>query len=93
MRMRALPHENKMSNLLAADSEEFNLFLEFLIHRKDEIRDMMPLGSTESFDKNKHIWLFLDELTRDNGNDLRTRMRAFWQENAPKSLKSPFKES
>lgn len=87
--MRQLPHENKMSELLAPDSENFNLFLEYLIAEQNEKRDRMPTA-TDGIAKLQHQWALLEELTKDEGNELRLRMRKFWHENVPKSSRSPF---
>ena len=89
--MRTLPHENVMSELLAPDSERFNLFLEYLIACKNETRDNMPLA-TAGFEKLQHQWALLEELTKDEGSELRLRIRKFWFDNAPKSSKGPFAE-
>lgn len=90
--MRTLPHENEMSSLLAPDSVSFNLFLEYLIGQQNEIRSMMPLSKDgQSFEKLQQQWLFLETLTKDEGNELRLRMRKFWHENAPKK-RLPFDE-
>ncbi len=79
-----------MSDLLAPDSEGFNLFLEYLKSRQNEIRSMMPTA-TDGIAKLQHQWALLEELTKDDGADLRLRLRQFWHSNAPQRPK-PFDE-